>query len=73
VFTLTGHTDWVTSIAVSADGTRIVSGSQDRFVKIWNAATGAEVGSFVGVRSLWSGDGGTFMLAFKAGFAFEVV
>ena len=32
--------DWVTSVAFSVDGSRIVSGSNDKTVKIWNAATG---------------------------------
>ena len=37
------------SVAISADGTRIVSGSLNSSVKIWDVATGAEVSSFVGV------------------------
>ena len=41
--TLRGHTRPVRSVAISSDGTRIVSGSLDRLVKIWNAETGAEV------------------------------
>ena len=40
----------VYTVAFSADGTRVVSGSFDGYVKIWNAATGAEVSSFVRVR-----------------------
>ena len=43
--TLTGHTDWVRSVAFSRDGTRIVSGSHDSLVKIWATDTGAEVSS----------------------------
>jgi WD40 repeat protein len=45
---LTGHQEWVLSVAFSADGKRVVSGSWDNLVKIWNAETGAEVSSFVG-------------------------
>ncbi|KIM50554.1 hypothetical protein SCLCIDRAFT_797416, partial [Scleroderma citrinum Foug A] len=30
-----GHTDWVTSVAFSPDGTRIVSGSGDETVRVW--------------------------------------
>jgi WD40 repeat protein len=45
VCTLRGHTRAVYSVAISPDGKWIVSGSQDRLVKIWNAATGAEVSS----------------------------
>ena len=46
VCTLTGHADWVTCIAFSHDGKRIVSGSADDLVKIWDAWTGAEVRFF---------------------------
>ena len=41
--TLTGHSSLVRSIAFSRDGTRIVSGSDDSLVKIWNVETGALV------------------------------
>jgi WD40 repeat protein len=47
---VTGHTDEVNTVAFSADGKRVVSGSDDTLVKIWDSATGAEVSSFVGVR-----------------------
>ena len=43
VHTLAGHTDMVPCVAFSLDGTRIVSGSYDELVKIWNSETGAEV------------------------------
>jgi WD40 repeat protein len=48
VCTLTGHSQEVSSVAYSSDGKKIVSGSRDCLVKIWDAATGAEVGSFLG-------------------------
>ena len=41
--TLTGHSQEVTSVAFSADGKRVVSGSWDKLVKIWNSDTGAQV------------------------------
>ena len=41
--TLTGHSDYVQSVAYSPDGRHIVSGSGDRTVKIWDAQTGKEV------------------------------
>ena len=45
---LNGHTEGVTSVAISSDGTRIVSGSNDGTVKVWDAATGHEIFSFEG-------------------------
>jgi hypothetical protein len=44
-YALTGHADLVQSVALSRDGTRAASASDDRLVKIWNAETGAEVSS----------------------------
>ncbi|KAG8664814.1 uncharacterized protein FPOAC1_013594 [Fusarium poae] len=38
--TLEGHGDRVTSVVFSADGQRLASGSDDKTVKIWDAATG---------------------------------
>ena len=43
VCTLRGHSYSVLSVAFSPDGKRIVSGSQDNLVKVWDAETGAEV------------------------------
>ena len=40
---LRGHLDGVLSVAFSPDGTRIVSGSLDRSVRIWDVASGEEV------------------------------
>ena len=34
--TLTGHTGWVTSVAVSRDGATLVSGSGDDTVRVWD-------------------------------------
>ena len=48
--TVIGHSDSVYSVCFSPDGTRVVSGSRDHLVKIWDAETGAEVSSSVGVR-----------------------
>jgi WD40 repeat protein len=43
VCTLSGHSDMVSAVAFSPDGKRVVSGSHDQLVKIWDADTGAEV------------------------------
>ncbi|MEE0910090.1 MAG: hypothetical protein UIQ51_04860 [Bacteroidales bacterium] len=33
--TLEGHSDWVESVAYSPDGTKIISSSYDKTIKIW--------------------------------------
>jgi len=45
VHTLTGHSGPVRSVDFSPNGKRVVSGSNDNRVKIWNVETGAEVSS----------------------------
>jgi WD40 repeat protein/serine/threonine protein kinase len=39
-FTLTGHKSTVASVAFSADGQRLVTTSEDKTAKVWDAATG---------------------------------
>ncbi|MBI4752725.1 MAG: hypothetical protein HY774_29905 [Acidobacteria bacterium] len=43
LFTLEGHTDEVTSVAVLSHGDRIVSGSKDGTLKIWDLETRMEI------------------------------
>jgi len=45
VRTLTGHSGIVFSVAFSRDGNRVVSGSDDNLVKIWDTETGGGVSS----------------------------
>jgi WD40 repeat protein len=42
----TGHTDWVTTVAFSSDGQRVISGSRDRSVRVWDVLTGQEIQRF---------------------------
>ena len=58
--TLTGHSNWVTGVAVSGDGRRAVSASYDRTLKVWDLDTGASVTTFrcdaVPRCCAWAGD-----------------
>ncbi len=46
--TLQGHSDWVNAVAVTPDGFRAISASDDRTVKVWDLLSGIEVLSFEG-------------------------
>ena len=37
---LKGHTGTVKAVAISTDGSKIVSGSDDKTVRVWSAETG---------------------------------
>jgi WD40 repeat protein len=43
--TLQGHSGWVTGLAFTPDGRRLVSGSWDQTVKIWDVSTGLPAGT----------------------------
>jgi WD40 repeat protein len=36
IATLRGHTDWVQCVAISLDGTRVISASQDSTLRVWD-------------------------------------
>ena len=39
-YTLSGHSGWVRCCAFSPDGSAVVSGSDDKTLKIWDPSTG---------------------------------
>jgi WD40 repeat protein len=41
---LSGHKDFIWSMAISSDGSRIVSGSRDRTMRVWDGQTFEELG-----------------------------
>ena len=41
---LKGHTNWVVSLAFSADSRRLISGGGDSTVRVWDVAGGKEIG-----------------------------
>src|SRR5262245_26334392 len=42
------HSDWVTSVAFSPDGARVLSGSRANTIRLWDAAAGALLRAFEG-------------------------
>lgn len=45
---LEGHSDIVTSVAITPDEKYVVTGSADKTVRLWDATTGKEVRKFIG-------------------------
>ena len=48
--TVSGHSYYVRSVAWSPDGTKLASGSDDKTVRIWEAATGKQLWQLTGHR-----------------------
>ena len=48
VATLSGHTDRVSAVAFSPDGSRVLTGSWDNTARLWDAATGKPVAALSG-------------------------
>jgi WD40 repeat protein len=49
--TLEGHQDWVRSVCVTADGEKIISGSDDKTVKVWSMSSGECLSTLEGHRA----------------------
>lgn len=56
-YALKGHTDTITAIAFSADGTQLASASRDKTVKVWSLKTGEVLRTITGVQSQLSAVG----------------
>ena len=69
--TLEGHTMWVEAVAVTNDGSRAISTSDDRTLKVWNLETGEVLGNFTGESALYtcvlSSDGQTIVAGEESG------
>ena len=50
--TLTGHSSFVTAVAIARDGKTAISASQDRTLKIWDTETGRELKTLTGHSNL---------------------
>jgi WD40 repeat protein len=48
---MTGHTGWIRSIAVSKDGKRALTGSQDHTMRLWDLDKGTEIKKFTDQKS----------------------
>ena len=55
VQTITSHSDWVTAVAWSEDGTRLASSSRDKSAKVFSTATGELLITYSGHGEVVSG------------------
>ena len=46
IFTFTGHTNWVTSVAFAPDGKTVLTGSADTTARLWDVASGKILHTF---------------------------
>jgi WD40 repeat protein len=44
---LTGHTSWISSVALSPDDSKVLSASDDGTMILWNTATGRQIARFL--------------------------
>jgi WD40 repeat protein len=54
IWSLKGHTLFVTDVAFSPDGERVATASTDRTVRIWDLTAGQEILKLSGYTRLWS-------------------
>jgi WD40 repeat protein len=52
--TLEGHASGVKAVALTPDGRRAVSGSDDNTLKVWDLESGSLIASFTGESSMFS-------------------
>ena len=52
LLSLSGHSDWVSSIVVTPDGKKVISASDDNTLKVWDLETRQVIANFTGESSL---------------------
>ncbi|KAG6327503.1 hypothetical protein ID866_11587, partial [Astraeus odoratus] len=62
---LKGHTFFVASVAFSPNGARIISGSDDNTVRVWDAERGVQIGSPLEGHTVEGHTGGVTSVAFS--------